>query len=58
MAMYAIGRDDDIKKLNGQQERAVIRAVKESPKSLDETKKSCNELVNRRLIEIVGKELC
>ena len=25
-------------------------------KSLDETKKSCNELVNRRLIEIVGKE--
>ena len=55
---YAIGRDDDIKKLNGQQERAVIRAVKESPKSLDETKKSCNELVNRRLIEIVGKELC
>lgn len=31
---------------------AVIRAVKESPKSLDETKKSCNELVNRRLIEI------
>ena len=27
-------------------------------KSLDETKKLCNELVNRRLIEIVGKELC
>ena len=25
-------------------------------KSLDETKKSCNELVNRSLIEIVGKE--
>ena len=25
-------------------------------KSLDETKKSCNELVNRRQIEIVGKE--
>ena len=25
-------------------------------KSLNETKKSCNELVNRRLIEIVGKE--
>lgn len=25
-------------------------------KSLDETKKSCNELANRRLIEIVGKE--
>ena len=25
-------------------------------KSLDETKKSCNELVNRGVIEIVGKE--
>ena len=25
-------------------------------KSLDETKKSCNELVSRGLIEIVGKE--
>lgn len=25
-------------------------------KSLDETKKSCNDLVNRSLIEIVGKE--
>ena len=25
-------------------------------KSLDETKKSCNELVNSGLIEIVGKE--
>ena len=25
-------------------------------KSLDETKKSCNELINNGLIEIVGKE--
>lgn len=31
---------------------------KKVQKSMDETKKSCNELVNRKLIEIVSKELC
>ena len=36
----------------------LLELSKKVQKSLDETKKSCNELVNRKLIEIVSKELC